>query len=179
MIAMTPQDVIRIYTLLTSNGVDVWICGGWGVDALLGQVTRSHADLDVLIRSDQLSRFWDLVSAEGFELGQTWSETHWITDSSGVRRATAFVASNKGNKLIDVHVLSCGEHGTLTPAWDTGGMTFAPGDLAAVGSIEGLSVRCISVALQFVAHTGYDLPPAHVIDVQRLHARFPSAEGNS
>jgi lincosamide nucleotidyltransferase A/C/D/E len=42
---MTAEDVIELYTGLDDVGVEVWIDGGWGVDALLGEQTRPHADL--------------------------------------------------------------------------------------------------------------------------------------
>lgn len=30
-------------------GVAVWVCGGWGIDALVGTQTRPHADLDLVV----------------------------------------------------------------------------------------------------------------------------------
>jgi lincosamide nucleotidyltransferase A/C/D/E len=30
-------------------GINIWIDGGWGVDALLGAQTRPHKDLDIAI----------------------------------------------------------------------------------------------------------------------------------
>ena len=32
---MTAEDVIAFYSLLERLGVEIWIDGGWGVDALL------------------------------------------------------------------------------------------------------------------------------------------------
>lgn len=32
---------------LDTHGVPFWVDGGWGVDALLGEQTRSHRDLDL------------------------------------------------------------------------------------------------------------------------------------
>jgi hypothetical protein len=43
-------DVIDIYTSLENLGVEIWIDGGWGVDALLGEQTRPHKDLDIAIQ---------------------------------------------------------------------------------------------------------------------------------
>jgi len=47
---MTAIDVIEIAQLLDQNRIDVWIDGGWGVDALLGEQTRTHGDLDIAIQ---------------------------------------------------------------------------------------------------------------------------------
>lgn len=44
------SDVIEIVRLFESNAVDVWLAGGWGVDALLGEQPREHADIDVVNR---------------------------------------------------------------------------------------------------------------------------------
>src|SRR4051794_23051931 len=36
------------------DGIGVWVDGGWGVDALLGEATREHRDLDLVVRRDDL-----------------------------------------------------------------------------------------------------------------------------
>ena len=46
---MRAQDVIEIVELLNHHDVQVVIDGGWGVDALLGEQTRVHSDLDVAV----------------------------------------------------------------------------------------------------------------------------------
>jgi lincosamide nucleotidyltransferase A/C/D/E len=43
---MTAQDAIEIVQLFEQNAIEVYVDGGWGVDALLGKQTRTHADLD-------------------------------------------------------------------------------------------------------------------------------------
>ena len=44
---MDAPSVIRIVDRLERDDIDVWLDGGWGVDALLGKETREHDDLDV------------------------------------------------------------------------------------------------------------------------------------
>ena len=46
---MTINDVTKFCNKLKEIGVKVWIDGGWDVDALIGQQTRSHGDLDIAI----------------------------------------------------------------------------------------------------------------------------------
>lgn len=48
------QDVISLYQLLLANGIQAWITGGWGIDALLGKQTRPHKDLDVIMLLNDL-----------------------------------------------------------------------------------------------------------------------------
>ena len=43
-----PADAARdLLTVLRTHGVSVCVGGGWGVDALVGEQTREHADLDI------------------------------------------------------------------------------------------------------------------------------------
>ena len=44
---MGMQTLLAVVGLLEADGIDVWLDGGWGVDALLGQQTREHDDLDL------------------------------------------------------------------------------------------------------------------------------------
>jgi lincosamide nucleotidyltransferase A/C/D/E len=47
---MTSIDVIDFYTTLENLGIEIWVDGGWGVDALLGEQTLPHKDLDIAIQ---------------------------------------------------------------------------------------------------------------------------------
>jgi lincosamide nucleotidyltransferase A/C/D/E len=51
---MTSVDVIDLCATLEVSGVEIWIDGGWGVDALLGEQTRPHRDLDIAIQKKHL-----------------------------------------------------------------------------------------------------------------------------
>src|SRR6202790_2175530 len=46
---MSGDDVVELVRLLEGSGVSVCVDGGWGVDALLGEQTRPHADLDIAV----------------------------------------------------------------------------------------------------------------------------------
>ena len=43
---MHAADVVEVIDALELAGVDVWVSGGWGFDALLEKQTRPHDDLD-------------------------------------------------------------------------------------------------------------------------------------
>jgi hypothetical protein len=43
---MTAERVTELLGALDAHRVDACLSGGWGVDALLGEQTREHADLD-------------------------------------------------------------------------------------------------------------------------------------
>jgi Aminoglycoside-2''''-adenylyltransferase. len=64
---MTASDVIEILRLLDQNRIDAWIDGGWGVDVLIGERTRSHRDLDIGIPHSDVPRLRALLEARGFK----------------------------------------------------------------------------------------------------------------
>lgn len=46
---MSAKDVVELLQLFQQNGIEVFVDGGWGVDALLGKQTRLHTDLDIAL----------------------------------------------------------------------------------------------------------------------------------
>jgi hypothetical protein len=44
---MTSGPLIELLQLFESAGIEVWLDGGWAVDALLGTQTRPHKDVDI------------------------------------------------------------------------------------------------------------------------------------
>jgi hypothetical protein len=51
-------------------------------------------------------------------------------------------------------------------------MTYGKGGLLGTGTIAGVSVRCLSVEMQFRGHTGYELPERQIPDPELLRERF-------
>ncbi|MBN1659258.1 MAG: nucleotidyltransferase family protein [Anaerolineae bacterium] len=166
------QDAIRIYRHLLDHGIPVWLIGGWGIDALLGEQTRPHKDLDVLVLVDDVAPLCELLAHDGYGLKELWSENRRTLDALGVEVETAFVLSDSEGREIDVHALRFDDGGNGIPAWEAAGFLFRTGDLGGEGSIGGMTVRCVTPEMQMVCHTGYDLPSAHQQDVKRLRERF-------
>lgn len=46
---MSGDGVVQLLQLFDQHGTRVVVDGGWGVDALLGEQTRVHADLDIAL----------------------------------------------------------------------------------------------------------------------------------
>ena len=63
---VTAEMVCSILDCLERAAVDVWLDGGWGVDALLGAQTRPHGDLDVIVSQRDVPR---LCEALGLSAG--------------------------------------------------------------------------------------------------------------
>src|SRR5512143_1151458 len=114
---VSPEDVISLYRLLTAQGIQVWILGGWGVDALLGRQTRPHKDLDLLMLLDDVARMCAILAGNGYELKEVWSENRWVPDGRGLQTLTAFVLIDAGGHELDFHAMRLDEHGNGIPAW--------------------------------------------------------------
>ena len=178
---MRAEDVLELYTLLLEHGVQIWIDGGWGIDALLEQQTRPHKDLDAFVAFDDLPTLTAVLSQRGFVLKEIWSESQWHRHNGHVSLigtgeatgevATAFVLKDALRREIDIHVMNVDEHGSPTPAWDSS-VSFSPDALHGQGFIAGVPVRCLSAAMHMRTHTGYQLQEKDIQDLRRLHERF-------
>src|SRR5215472_18045443 len=87
-------DVINLYDILEKVGVQIWIDGGWGVDALLGRQTRPHKDLDIVLADQHLVRFERFLASRGYR--RTKRE---------IERPFNFVLADHAGSEIDVHVI--------------------------------------------------------------------------
>ncbi|MBU0494189.1 MAG: hypothetical protein KKA73_24285 [Chloroflexi bacterium] len=167
------EDVITIYQHLLAHGIQVWLTGGWGIDALLQEQTRPHKDLDVIMLVDDVVRMRELLGRDGYTLKELWSENRWDIDARGVEIATAFVLHDAAGREIDAHAMRLDDEGNGIPAWENPeGLFFTQQDLSGVGQIAGVTVPCLTPEKQVECHTGYDLPDPHRRDLERLHARF-------
>jgi lincosamide nucleotidyltransferase A/C/D/E len=80
---MTAEDVVEILGWLDAASADVWLDGGWGVDALFGEQTREHKDLDLIVRDAHESRMRDVLATHGFAQvprGLRRRTSYWLTN---------------------------------------------------------------------------------------------------
>lgn len=179
---MQAEDVVALYTLLLERGVQVWVDGGWGIDALLNQQTRPHKDFDALVQFDDLPPLIDVLAERGFTLKQIWSENRWVSHAvpiqligrkhlTGSDVATAFVLKSGNDHELDFHVLTFDDHGYGLPAWNSN-FIFPPDAFEGRGLIVGTPVRCLSAQMHMVTHTGYALQDKDLQDLRLLHERF-------
>ena len=78
---MTAADVVEILGWLGAASADVWLDGGWGVDALVGEQTREHKDLDLIVRDAHEHRMRDVLATHGFiQVGGVRSSSYWPTN---------------------------------------------------------------------------------------------------
>ncbi len=169
---VSAEDVIGICQSLAANRIQVWLTGGWGIDALLGEQTRPHKDLDIIVLVDAVVRMREVLGHAGYGLKELWSENSWVVDAHGTEIPTAFVLQDAEGREVDVHAMRLDARGTGVPAWASEGLVFEREDLAGEGMIAGYAVRCLSPEMQVLAHTGYDLPQEQLRDLELLHERL-------
>ncbi len=172
------EDVIRIYQNLLTNDIQVWLTGGWGIDALLGEQTRPHKDLDLIVQLKDIVRIRELLSHDGYGLKEIWSENRWVLDPNGVETATAIVLQDAEGREVDLHAMTLNDEGQGIPAWYAEGFIFSRQDLAGRGTIAGIEVHCLTPEMQILTHRGYVLPEEHQRDLELLREKFGVKKGD-
>lgn len=170
---VSAEEVIRIYKRLSIHGIQIWLTGGWGIDALLGQQTRPHHDLDVIMLVDDVHHLCELITADGYDYKELWSENLWTVDATGTKTETAFFLRDNRRREFDAHAIRLDEQGNGIPAWEKDeGIIFTSQYLSGKGTISGYPVRCTSPEYQMVSHTGYVLPDKQMPDLMKLHEKY-------
>jgi ribosomal protein S18 acetylase RimI-like enzyme len=159
---MNSQDVAQIVRLLAGRGIEVWLDGGWAVDALVGYQTRNHDDLDMVVRGNDLPHLLGVLAKEGFSRAE------------GGRPFNFVLADAEGRK-VDVHTIVFDAHGNGLygpPSADGKQEMYQAGALTGQGVVGGQAVRCVSPEFLITYYTGYPISPTDAHDVQQLHRRF-------
>jgi lincosamide nucleotidyltransferase A/C/D/E len=154
---VTSTDALRIIRLLQDHEIEVWVDGGWGVDALVGEQTRQHTDLDIVSLVEQLALLRAALEEHGFvekEGGTPWN----------------FVLQHSDGRELDVHAVRFDEEGNALYGPD--GLMYPAGALTATGTIDGQQVRCKTAEGQMAHHSGYEWQRSDRHDVRVLHERL-------
>jgi hypothetical protein len=126
----------------------------------------------VIVLLDDVVRIRDLLSQDGYDLKELWSENRWAVDAHGVEVATAFVLQDSEGREFDAHAMRLDDQGNGVAAWEAEGFILRRQDLAGEGTISGVAVRCLSPEMQMLSHTGYELPDEQLRDLERLHEKL-------
>ena len=89
---MTEDDVVAVMARLTESGIDAWLDGGWGVDALLADQTRDHDDLDLVVALDRVDAIGESLGMLGYAARED-------------ERPTRLVLAAPGGRRIDLHTV--------------------------------------------------------------------------
>ena len=153
---MKIQDVVEIVSLFEDAGMLVVIDGGWAVDALLGQQTRVHEDLDVAVLHADVPKMRALLSERGFvdvPRDDTWECNFVMGDANG--------------RLIDFHSCTFDEE-----EQNVFGVAYEWEAWQGEGVIGGRKVRCIEPKILVDYHSGYEVDANDFHDVKLLCEKF-------
>ena len=157
---MSADDVLSVMTLLRAARADVWIGGGWGIDALLGRETRPHRDLDLMHRVEQEPMVVAALAGAGFAETLDW-------------RPVRFVVTDPAGREIDLHPLAFAPDGSAVQASLERDRPFVyPARCFVTGRIGDSAVGCLSAEQQVYFHQGYEPKEHDRHDMAQLRAAF-------
>jgi lincosamide nucleotidyltransferase A/C/D/E len=153
---MSGDIVVQLIQLFEQHGIEVFVDGGWGVDALLGEQTRSHGDLDIALQHRDVPKLRALLEAYGYR-----------DVSRDDTRDCNFVMGDDQGHQVDFHSYTFDAHGMLVF-----GIAYPLESLTGTGSIQGYPIKCISAEWMVKFHSGYELDENDYSDVSALCERF-------
>ncbi|WP_152361039.1 nucleotidyltransferase domain-containing protein [Microlunatus speluncae] len=159
---MVAEDVLGVLEVLRGVGAEVWIGGGWGIDALVGEQTREHRDLDLMHRQEQEPAVVAALASAGFVESLDW-------------RPIRFVVSHPDGRDLDLHPLVFADDGSADQASPDPEHPFHyPASCFVTGMINGIRVPCLSAEQQFHFHQGYEKTERDHHDLAQLARLAPN-----
>ena len=172
-VAHTPAwRVLRLLDEVSASGVQAWVAGGWGIDALAGRQTRRHHDLDLVISDapEEYQKVAEALTREGFRpdapefnagLPMPW-RCAWHHDEGHTVEILPVALRKPPFSAVPGNELACGD-----------GTAFAH------GTIGGRPVPCLSASLQLALHGGYPLRDIDEHDTDVLREYVNRQEGTA
>jgi lincosamide nucleotidyltransferase A/C/D/E len=158
---MTAEALTDLLQLFEKTGIEVWLDGGWAVDAVVGQQTRPHKDVDIILRVSDLPKLRENLRSRGFEIQQGGKESNFVlADGSGLE--------------VDVHAIVFDPDGNGVYRMENGSdWIFPAAGFSGRGVVQGIGVRCLSPETQVLCHAhGYVPTEKDFRDMELLQAQF-------
>lgn len=156
---MDAESLLQLVQRLEEHGIDVWLDGGWGVDALLERQTREHDDLDLVAECRHSDRIMELLHGRGYELV-----------AGGPPKS--FVMVDTIGRQVDVHPVTFDEQGDGIYEMGAGTWAYPAAGFTGRGVVAGTPVRCLSPEVQVLVHAGYELTEKDYRELYLLRERF-------
>lgn len=153
---MKAADVVNFVQLCEQNGIEIYIDGGWGVDALLGEQTRTHSDLDIALPHKFVPKLRELLEARGYR----------DVERDDTRDCNFVLGDNEGHQ-VDIHSYTFDRDGN-----NIFGVAYKPEHLTGKGIINGYPVKCIPPDVMIEFHSGYEIDDDDYHDVKKLCDTF-------
>lgn len=159
--AMEARDVLDIVLLFEQAGIENWVEGGWGIDALLGVQNRDHGDLDLVVDAPRRDDTHRLLTGAGFAV--IFEDPPGRCSFTDQRERTIDIAFAVADRY--------GDRWNLNRTMGRGEPDY-PFDCFTYGWIGGRKVPCLGPETQVAHHLGYEIEDVDRFDVELLRERF-------
>ena len=158
---MTAHALIEILEWIREAGIDVWLDGGWGVDALLETQSRAHKDVDLIVALPNAAPLTGLLRDHGYRVKEGG-------------RAENFVLADDAAREIDIHVVEFDAQGNGLYRMENGEVWVFPAEgFTGRGRVQELEVRCLTPEVAVTCHaSGYTPKEKDFADMELLERRF-------
>jgi len=129
---MPAEALADLLQLFEGAGIEIWLDGGWAVDALLRTQTRPHKDVDIILRVADLAQLREILGSRGFEIQHGGTESNFVlADYSGLE--------------VDVHAIVFDRDGNGVYRMENGSdWIFPAAGFSGRGVVGDISVRFLS-----------------------------------
>ena len=156
---MPASSLIELLRLLDEGAIEIWLDGGWGVDALLGRQTRKHKDVDVILRVADVPKARQILAHRGFVFKEGYPPN-------------SFVLSDTAGLEVDIHAVIFDQQGNGIYRMQNGEEWVYPAEGFSC-SVEDVPVRCLSPTTQVFCHAhGYVPIEKDFRDMELLQQHF-------
>jgi lincosamide nucleotidyltransferase A/C/D/E len=154
---MAAADVVALLDAL--EPVTAWLDGGWGVDALLGEQTREHDDLDLVVAEEDVVAAGRALTTAGYAYAEGAPVKPVYRDAAG--------------RQVDLHPVAFDEQGDGVQTLPDGRTwPYPAAGFAGRGTVAGREVHCLTPEVQVLTHAGYELDADDIRDLRALRERF-------
>ena len=154
---MEAHQAADLFAALRERGFQIWVAGGWAVDALVGHETRQHQDLDLAVDAEQLEEVLQWLAACNFEV-----QTDWLPSRVEL--------VSKDGRRVDIHPVQFRADGSgLQEGWQSGPFHYAS-DGFSRGRISGQLVDCLGATQQLTFREGFVLSDKDHHDIALMRA---------
>ena len=156
-----PSFLLELLSWLGAAGIESWLDGGWGVDALLCAQTRPHKDVDLIVRVTDIPGLLSSLYAKGFAVREG-------------QLPHSFVLADPEGHQIDIHAVSFDPDGNGVYRMQNGQEWIYPAaGFQGLGAVNGYLVLCLAAEAQVLCHAhGYIPTEKDLRDMALLAERF-------
>jgi len=138
-------ELLRLlFTECEEQGLRIWLFGGWGIDTLLGRITRSHTDIDVLTKSSSRRALRMILEQLGGALCD--NGTGWWYNWHDIGVDIGFLLTHRNGTVVS----DINKDDPCVYPWPPGSF---PEECN--GRLPSLTCRAITWEAQYIAKDGY------------------------